>query len=142
MEWELVASEGWVCSCSHLAGRDDLQRAEGDLEVGRVGLELVEGLGNVLLQLGRALSRGAVGGDLVEGAHLGDCAVMRRERCGWRGGEVVACGLRGGNFGGCGLGFSCPDLWECGFMPEAHMGRNTYYVLRSAFAVSPSRELQ
>ncbi|CAH0052612.1 unnamed protein product [Clonostachys solani] len=47
-------------------------RSEGDLEIGSVGLEVVESLSNVLLKLGRVLPRRAVGGDLVEGAHL-DC---------------------------------------------------------------------
>lgn len=57
---------------SHLAGRDDLQRTKGDLEVGSVGLEVVQSLSNVLLKLGGVLPRGAVGGDLVQGlgAHL------------------------------------------------------------------------
>lgn len=60
------------CSCSHLAGRDELQRSQGNLEVGSVGLEIVESLSNVLLKLGGVLPRRAVGGDLVQGlgAHL------------------------------------------------------------------------
>lgn len=55
-----------------LAGRDNLQRAEGGLEVGSVGLEVVESLSNGLLELRGVLPRGAVGGDLVLGlgAHL------------------------------------------------------------------------
>lgn len=59
---------------SHLTSGDDLQRAQSDLEVGGVGLEVVESLSNVLLKLGGVLPRGAVGGDLVQGlgAHL-DC---------------------------------------------------------------------
>ena len=52
---------------SHLTGRDDLQRAQSDLEVGGVGLEVVESLSNVLLKLRGVLPRGAVGGDLVQG---------------------------------------------------------------------------
>lgn len=60
-------------SCSHLASRDKLQRSQGNLEVGSVGLEIVESLSNLLLKLGRVLPRRAVGGDLVQGlgAHLG-----------------------------------------------------------------------
>lgn len=50
---------------SHLSGRDELQGPEGNLEVGSVGLEIVQSTGNVLLQLGGVLPRGAVGGDLV-----------------------------------------------------------------------------
>ena len=62
-----------VCSCSHLAGRDELQRSQGNLEVGSVGLEIVESLSNVLLKLGGVLPRRAVGGDLVQGlgGHFG-----------------------------------------------------------------------
>jgi len=51
---------------SHLAGRDDLQRPEGSLEVGSVGLEVVESSGDLRLQLGGVLPRRAVGSDLVE----------------------------------------------------------------------------
>lgn len=59
---------------SHLTSGDELQRSQGNLEVGSVGLEVVESLSNVLLKLGRVLPRRAVGGDLVQGlaAHL-DC---------------------------------------------------------------------
>lgn len=58
-------------SHSHLTGRDDLQRSQGNLEVGSVALEIEQSLSNVLLKLGGVLPRGAVGGDLVDGAHLG-----------------------------------------------------------------------
>lgn len=58
-------------SHSHLTGRDDLQRSQGNLEVGSVALEVEQSLSNVLLKLGGVLPRGAVGGDLVDGAHLG-----------------------------------------------------------------------
>ena len=69
--WE-VHRLGTVLRSSHLAGRDELQRAQGDLEVGSVGLEVEESLSNVLLKLGGVLPRRAVGGDLVHGlgAHL------------------------------------------------------------------------
>ena len=56
------------CSwCSHLTGRDELQRSQGNLEVGGVGLEVVESLGDARLELGGVLPRGAVGSDLVQG---------------------------------------------------------------------------
>lgn len=59
-------------SSSHLAGGDELQRSQGNLEVGSVGLEIVESLSDVLLKLRGVLPRRAVGGDLVQGlgAHL------------------------------------------------------------------------
>lgn len=59
-------------SHSHLTSRDDLQRSQGNLEVGSVALEVEQSLSNVLLKLRGVLPRGAVGGDLVDGAHL-DC---------------------------------------------------------------------
>lgn len=52
---------------SHLTGRDELQRSEGDLEIGGVGLEVVESLSDAGLKLGGVLPRGAVGSDLVKG---------------------------------------------------------------------------
>ncbi len=60
---------------SHLTGRDELQRPEGDLEIGSVGLELVESSGNAALQLRRVLAGRAVRRDLVErrGTHVGGC---------------------------------------------------------------------
>lgn len=60
---------------SYLAGRDELQRAESSLEVGSVGLKVVEGASDGGLKLRRVLARGAVGRDLVElrGRHFGDC---------------------------------------------------------------------
>lgn len=77
-----------VCSwSSHLAGRDDLQRSQGNLEVGSVGLEVVESLSNVLLELGGVLPRRAVGGDLVQGlgAHfVGGAQRVVEDGC-WRG---------------------------------------------------------
>ena len=38
-------------SDSHLASRDDLQRSQSNLEVGCVGLEIVERLSDALLEL-------------------------------------------------------------------------------------------
>lgn len=73
-----------MCSWySHLAGRDELKRSQSNLQVGSVGLEIVESLSNVLLELRRAGPRRAVGGDLVQGlgAHLDLCCrrwLMRR----------------------------------------------------------------
>ena len=52
---------------SYLTGGDELQRAQGDLEVGGVGLEVEQSLSNALLELRGVLPRGAVGRDLVEG---------------------------------------------------------------------------
>ena len=52
---------------SHLTGRDELQRSEGDLEIGGVRLEVVESLSDAGLKLGGVLPRGAVGSDLVKG---------------------------------------------------------------------------
>ena len=63
----------WYFSSSHLTGRDELQGAQGDLEVSGVGLEVVESLSDALLELGGVLPRRAVGGDLVQGlgGHFG-----------------------------------------------------------------------
>lgn len=59
---------GFGCSrYSHLTSRDDLERSEGDLEIGGVGLEVEESLSDARLELGRVLPRGAVGSDLVKG---------------------------------------------------------------------------
>lgn len=59
---------------SHLACGHELKRAERDLEVGSVRLEVVESSRDAGLQLGGALARGARGRDLVEGAHgCGGC---------------------------------------------------------------------
>ncbi|CEI38590.1 unnamed protein product [Fusarium venenatum] len=49
------------------APRDDLERSESDLEIGGVGLEVEESLGDARLELGGVLPRGAVGSDLVKG---------------------------------------------------------------------------
>lgn len=56
---------------AYLFGRDELKRAEGSLQVGGVGLEIIESSGNAGLKLGRLLARLAVWSDLVDGAH--DC---------------------------------------------------------------------
>jgi hypothetical protein len=58
----------WECSTavSHLTGRDELQRSQGNLEIGSVGLEIVESTSDLGLKLGRALPRRAVGRDLVQ----------------------------------------------------------------------------
>lgn len=50
---------------SHLSCRDELQRPQGDLQIGSVGLEIVQSTGDALLQLGGVLPRRAVGCDLV-----------------------------------------------------------------------------
>lgn len=76
----------WFSSHSHLTSVDKLQRSQGNLEVGSVVLEIEQSLSNVLLKLGGVLPRGAVGGDLVDGAHLvcGDA-----QQGGWMS-EIVA----------------------------------------------------
>lgn len=51
---------------SHLSGGDELQRSEGNLQVGSVRLEIVQSASNAGLQLGRVVARGAVGGNLVD----------------------------------------------------------------------------
>ena len=90
-------------SSSYLACGHELKRAERDLEVGRVGLEVVESSRDAGLQLGGALARGARGRDLVEGAHgCGGCRWEDWERrceiqktiffcVGWR--EALVCPL-------------------------------------------------
>lgn len=66
---------------SYLAGRDELQRSESDLEIGSVGLEIVQSTSNAGLQLGGVLPRRAVVGDLVQGGgrHLGRRAVVETD---------------------------------------------------------------
>ena len=59
-------STGKSSCISHLSGRDELKRAQGDLQVGSVGLEVIESLSNALLELGGVLPRGASGLDLVQ----------------------------------------------------------------------------
>ncbi|KAI9166531.1 hypothetical protein HJFPF1_02638 [Paramyrothecium foliicola] len=105
--------------CSHLAGRDELQRSQGDLEIGSVGLEIVESLSNVLLKLGGVLPRRAVGGDLVQGlgAHLDWwCTTVSVEDV------VIESDVKVlGNWKGVAkLGFSCPHV--CG----SKMSEGTY----------------
>ena len=51
-----------------------MKRSKCDLEVGRVGLQVVERTGDAGLELGRVLARWARGRDLVEGTH--DCGVL------------------------------------------------------------------
>lgn len=62
-----LSSEFFVSWYSHLTGRDDLQRSQGNLEVGGVGLEVEESLSDAGLKLGGVLPRRAVGSDLVKG---------------------------------------------------------------------------
>ncbi|KUI59297.1 hypothetical protein VP1G_11067 [Cytospora mali] len=54
--------------------RDELQRSESDLEIGSVGLEIVESTSDAGLELRRVLARGRGGDDLVQlrGGHF-DC---------------------------------------------------------------------
>lgn len=64
-------------SSSYLAGRDELQRTKGGLQVLSVALEVEESAGNRVLELGGALPGGRVGGNLVDGSHVCE----RRECC-------------------------------------------------------------
>lgn len=60
---------------SYLSGGDDLKGSEGSLEVGGVGLKVVEGTSDAGLKLRRVLARGAVRRDLVQcGTH--DCGFV------------------------------------------------------------------
>lgn len=53
----------------NLTSGHELQRSKGTPQVLGVGLQVVKGIGERSLQLGRALSRRGVGRDLVEGSH-------------------------------------------------------------------------
>lgn len=66
----------WQSSNSHLLSVDELQRTQRRLEVGGVGLQVVEGRGDLGLELRGVLARRAVGRNLVEGGgrHL-DCLI-------------------------------------------------------------------
>lgn len=62
------------CVClSYLARAGELEWPQARLHVGNVGLEVVESIGDALLDLRGAGPRGGVGGDLVEGwsRHVG-----------------------------------------------------------------------
>lgn len=67
---------------AYLFGRDELKRSECGLQVGRVGLEIVESSCNAGLKLGGLLARLAVRRDLVEGAH--DCGFVGFVVKSWR----------------------------------------------------------
>lgn len=56
---------------SYLAGRDELQRTKGSLQVLGVALEIEESASDGGLELGGALPGGGVEGNLVDGGH--DC---------------------------------------------------------------------
>lgn len=51
---------------SYLASSDELERAQRSAQVGNVGLEIVQSVGNAGLDLRRGGPRGAVGSDLVD----------------------------------------------------------------------------
>lgn len=72
--------KGVVVSNSHLLSVDELQRTQRRLEVGGVGLQVMEGRGDLGLELRRVLARRAIGRDLVEGGgrHL-DCVIPWEE---------------------------------------------------------------
>lgn len=71
-------------SISYLAGRDELQRTKGGLQVLCVALEVEESAGDRGLQLGGVLPGWRVGGDLVDGSHYCE----RRGAAGSAGGDV------------------------------------------------------
>ena len=62
---------GGEMSSSYLASRDELQWPQRGLHVRDVGLQVVEGVCDTALELGRLLPRRARRCDLVEGSH--DC---------------------------------------------------------------------
>lgn len=75
--WFVDCAQSGVVSAadSHLTSRDELQRAQSDLEIGGVGLELVESASDGGLELRGVLAGRAVRRDLVElgGTHVGGC---------------------------------------------------------------------
>jgi hypothetical protein len=81
-----VQGDGQPCSCeaaaaAYLAGRDELQGAQGGAHVLNVVLELIESSGNAGLNLRGVLARRRVGSDLVEVRHGGRYSCRRlRER--------------------------------------------------------------
>jgi len=54
----------WISA--HLSGVDELQWSQSSLEVGGVGLEVIEGAGDARLQFGGLGMAGGVEGDLVD----------------------------------------------------------------------------
>lgn len=62
-------------SIAYLLCGNELKRAEGSLQVGGVGLEIVESASDAGLELRWLLAGLAVGGDLVKGRH--DCGCCR-----------------------------------------------------------------
>jgi hypothetical protein len=63
---------------AHLSCGNELKGSERDLQVGGVGLEVIERTGDAGLELGWVLTGWARGRDLVEGAH--DCGDCREEK--------------------------------------------------------------
>lgn len=66
---------------AYLSCRNELKRSESSLEIGGVGLEVIESTGNAGLELRGILTGWARGRDLVEGTH--DCGCRE-------GGKIVA----------------------------------------------------
>lgn len=54
---------------AYLTGRNELQRPQRGLHIWDVGLQIVEGVCDTALELGRLLPRGTCRRDLVEGSH-------------------------------------------------------------------------
>jgi hypothetical protein len=85
-----VRSAFHLCCCvglAHLSRVRELQWSECGLQVGGVGLEIVESASDAGLELRWVRARWARGRDLVEGAH--DCGCREMEsfkisrKCGW-----------------------------------------------------------
>jgi len=72
---------------AHLSCGNELKGSQCGLQVGGVGLEVIESASDAGLELGWLLARWARGRDLVEGAH--DCGCREMEsfkisrKCGW-----------------------------------------------------------
>jgi hypothetical protein len=72
---------------AHLSCGNELKWSQCGLQVGGVGLEVIESASDAGLELGWLLARWARGRDLVEGAH--DCGCREMEsfkisrKCGW-----------------------------------------------------------
>ena len=71
LDWNRINSK------AHLSCGNDLKRSQCGLQVGGVGLEVIESASNAGLELGWLLARWARGRDLVEGTHI--CGCRERE---------------------------------------------------------------
>ena len=101
MPFSNIAPLCWCVFSSYLASRHELQRTQSALHVRDVGLELIQGGGDVGLDLGWFLPRRAVGGDLVERLlrHRGGDVLLWRLRGG--GGGIVSCKSKSSQLANC-----------------------------------------